>query len=748
MIYVISTFPPKKCGIAVFSQNFVGSFAKQLNKKAEIGVMAVEDEKDDFEYGKDVVYRIQKNQQKSYFNAADFINVNKPQACVIEHEFGIYGGEHGSFILSLINRIKVPVVVVLHTILQDPNPKQLLIIQEFARRSNKIVVMSTIGADYLKTIYGVNTGQIAYIPHGVPSFKLLSKKELLKKFNWKDRKVLVTFGLLSRNKGIETAIQAMKGIIKEIPNALYLIIGKTHPEVVRQEGEEYRNYLNDMVEQEGLKEHVVFVNSFLEESQIIEYVTAADLYVTPYQDPNQITSGTLSYAIGSGTPFVSTPYRYAEEKANDGCGRLFGFKDYEGMAQVVIEVFSNSGKLQKMEKQCISTVKSMSWGNVALSYIKLFDSLAGEETPAQKVVEPSFRINLSWLPIFNLNHVYNLTDSTGMIQHARFAIPRYEDGYCVDDNVRALMLMVMAYRINRDYNYLPYINRYLAFTNYMINPDGSIRNFLGFDRSYLDKVGSADCYGRTLWALAYLIRHAPMNHLREVAKELWNDLRKYLPSFIAANSVRGIANAIIGVSYYVSVHQDDEEMKGYLVSMADNLVSEYKSNSRADWKWFEKSMTYDNAILPLAMLRVYEYTQNQEYLNIGIEATQFLDQKMKRGQVYCPIGNEDWYRHDMKAPSVFDQQPIEIMAFTWLNYQAFRVTKDISYIKKLQQSFRWFLGDNEQGKSLYDYETKGCYDGLGKDGTNKNQGAESTLAFWISHCLVYFAVELEYQYVQ
>lgn len=762
MIYVISTYPPKACGIAIFSQNFIRSLTNRLtsknklakssksNKKEEVGVLAMIDEgRKDLEYGREVVYKINKNDQQEYLQAADYININKPRICVVEHEFGIYGGENGHYILSFINRVQVRMVVVFHTILQNPSKQQRLIISELAKHSLKVVVMSEFGIDYLKKIYGVDPDKITYIPHGVPHFSKstingpLSQRRQVERSKKSSGRLLVTFGLLSRNKGLETAIMAMKDIVKSFPDTQYLIIGKTHPEVVKLNGEEYRNYLNSLVVKNHLQKHVLFINSFLSEEQIIDYVMSADLYVTPYQDPNQITSGTLSYAIGSGIPFISTPYRYAEEKAQYGCGRLFPFHGAQEMAQVVKEIFDSPNILNKMRKKCQEVRKAMGWNVVAEEYLKLFYALEKETQTLSQTDDEIFKDNLSWMPLMKLSHVYRLTDSTGIIQHARYAVPRFSDGYCVDDNARAIILMVMAYRVKKDPLFIEKLNIYLAFIDYMINKNGTIRNFMSFDRRFLDEVGSDDCYGRTLWALGYLIAFPTSEYSKEIGEDLYALMRQHLPHFAMKGSLRGIANAIIGSSYYLIANSGDADLITYLRKMADRLLNAYKKSRHNDWEWFEEKMSYDNALLPLALIRAYEYLGDKEYLDVGIITSKFLKQAMLVDDYYQPIGNSDWYYREHDHPSKYDQQPIEIMSLNWFNFHAFRVTKNVDYLKDIRSAFRWFLGDNSLGIHLYDYETNGCADGLQEEGANRNQGAESTLAFWISYCLVLLSTELE-----
>jgi len=737
-ICLIGSSLPRKCGIATFSHNLLNSMynAASGDEHIETFVVSVNDCDNSYEYPEEVKFSINQNAQYDYIKAAEYIN-NNADVCVLQHEYGIYGGQHGVYILTLLNKLNVPVIVTLHTILKDPNFLQKIILQQISNKASKVVVMSRLAVKFLKTIYHIPDEKIALIEHGVPHLEKVEplQKELLP---FSSKRILFTFGLLSRNKGIETVIEALPEVVKNHPDVVYVVLGKTHPAVLRNSGEEYRNYLKQLAEKSGVKEHVYFIDKFVTDEQLFAYLKATDIYITPYLNEAQITSGTLSYAIGAGTVVVSTPYWHAQELLSNDRGILFSFKDAEALSSILNELLDDPAQMEYIRKKAYQYGEHLKWPLIGGKYVKIAKDAIENYDEAVKESDP----NEPEIPRFSLEHLKRLTDSTGVIQHAKYGIPNWKEGYCLDDNARALITVLMAYQQLRSSDALQLMPVYLSYINYMQREDGRFRNFLHYNRNYLDKVGSEDSFGRTIWALGYLIRYAPNNSYKEFAREIF--IKAY-PNFTNLRALRGIANTMIGISHYLKAYHTDEGMLHTLMKLTKKLVEAYRQNVSNKWRWFEKEMTYDNAILPLALLHSCEITGNNYVKNIALDAVYFLERKTLYKEHFIPIGNDGWHSKNGTLP-VFDQQAIETMAMIFMYQQAYLVTKDPQHINNINTCFSWFLGKNELHVPLYDHETNGCCDGLCCEGLNRNQGAESTLAYLISHLVVQKAKAWEHEY--
>ncbi len=735
----IGTFSPRECGIATFTQNLIHAIHEGSNfANNDTVVIAMNDFKSDYAYPSEVIFTINQEDQQGYIKAADFINDSDIDVCVLQHEYGIFGGESGIYILSLLNRLTTPYIVTLHTVLKDPSFLQKTILQEIATTAFKVVVMSNMAAEFLKDIYQVSTDKIIIIEHGVPAIEenLQVQKDL---FKFKNRKLLLTFGLLSRNKGLETVIKALPAVVEKHPDVLYVILGNTHPAIVRQSGEEYRNYLKRLAVQLKVENNIYFINKFVSDEQLFGWLKEIEIYITPYNNEAQITSGTLSYAVGAGAAVVSTPYWHAQELLADNRGKFFPFKNSEVLSEVLNELLDNPQELDQVKHNAYQYGQHLKWPRIGSRYWEL----AAEATRYHKQLSAHIRFpDADDFPVFNLTHVQRLTDSTGIVQHAKYGIPNLKEGYCLDDNTRALLMVTMAYRQLKSPEALRLLPIYLSFVHYMQTDGGHFRNFLHFNRSYLDEMGSEDSFGRNIWALGYLVRYAPNNSYREFASELFN---KSVDVFKELKDVRGVSNTIIGVCHYLKYHQSDENMIHTLIDLTNNLMEALKRESTEDWHWFENVMTYDNGILPLALLHSSEITGNIKVKETALKTIDFLKEKTFSQKYFTPVGNNGWLTKNGNLPP-FDQQAIEVMAMVLLFEEAYYLTKDAAYIEMMFTSFMWFLGENELHIPLYDHETHGCCDGLQFNGVNRNQGAESTLAYLISHLTVLKAMESEYEY--
>lgn len=740
-IAFLSTYPPRECGLATFNQNLLNalSFNKAYNaEKSFVVAMNESDDLNEHQYPHEVKFVIRQQNQQDYIDAANFINDSDVDTVIIEHEFGIYGGNSGVFLLSLINNLKKPFITVLHTVLKEPNFMQQTIIKEIATKAAKIIVMSKKAVLFLNSIYQIPSSKIKLIAHGVPDLEPKENNPLLTTELFKNRKVLFTFGLISRNKGLETVVKALPKIVAQHPDVLYVILGNTHPGVVKHNGEEYRDSLKRLASELGVENNLAFVNKFVSEEELHSYLTASTLYITPYLNEAQITSGTLSYAVGAGAAVISTPYWHAQELLADGRGKLFDFKNDEQLANIVNSLLGDTEKYQELRDKAYQYGKTLRWPAIGNNYMEVLED-AKNNPPVKRSVPPI--IDIDAMPKLNLAHIFRLTDDTGIIQHARFGIPNLKEGYCIDDNARALIMALMAYEHDKSKNAKELIPTYLSYIQYMQKEDGNFRNFLSFNRNYLDEVGSEDSFGRTIWALGKLINSTANNSYREFAKELFSNA---VPHFKDLKYIRGVANTIIGVSEYLFVHAGDEPLQNELDQLATSLKTSYQQNKDGDWHWFENMLTYDNAILPLALLHHYQVTGNLNSYEIAIESIEFLDKFSFKNGYLSPIGNNGWMGKDKKNP-IYDQQAIETMAMILLYYKAFEVTKDEQYLQKMHTSYMWFLGQNSLHIPLYDFETNGCADGLQCNSVNRNQGAESTLAYFISHLTVLKAAEMEYE---
>lgn len=742
----ISTYLPRECGIATFNDNveraILSNLPDQTTTERGFGVAVNESENlKTYNYPDHVKFIIRQNSQQDYTRAANFINTSEAQAVILEHEFGIYGGESGIYILPLIHRLEKPLFSILHTVLREPSHTQKLILQKVASCSAKVIVMSRRGIDFLQNIYNIPADKIQFIEHGVPNLEAPEINPLNKVLPFRNHRILLTFGLLSRNKGLETVIKALPKIVARHPDVSYVVLGKTHPGVLRNSGEEYRDHLKRLAFRLNVDKHLTFINKFVSETELMNYLSAAGIYITPYLNEAQITSGTLSYALGAGAAIVSTPYWHALELLEDDRGKLFNFKDHDRLAAIVCELLDQPDQLQNIKQRAYEYGLHLRWPKIGADYIRVMQ----ETLKQQPMVEKNLHqiIDPDRIPEFSLAHVNRLTDDTGIVQHAKYGIPNLKEGYCLDDNARALIMTMMAYQRNSSKEALKLLPIYLSFIHYMQRDDGNFRNFLSFRREYLDKVGSEDSFGRTVWALGYLVRHAPNNSYREFAGELFI---RSVPHFKKLKHLRGIANSIIGISYYLKVHPEDDRLLHELSDLIPSLMVAYEQHCSTNWHWFEEKMTYDNAILPLALLHAYEITGNEEVKKVAMESLEFLNNLTLQSGFLNPVGNLGWFHRGQEEIPVFDQQAIETMAMVLMYLKAYEVTREPALLEKIFICYQWFLGENVLHLPLYDHETKGCCDGLQQTALNRNQGAESTLAYLIAHLTMLQALELEYAY--
>jgi len=736
----IGTYPPRECGIGTFTENLYKSMIMDNEPDTasnEGFIVAMNDHELTYDYPEEVKLTIRQDHQRDYLSAVKFINLSGADLCILEHEFGIFGGQNGVYILPLLHRLEIPLIVTLHTIIKAPTYNEKAVLVEICKMASKIVVMSHKAIEFLTIIYKVDKRKIVYIEHGVPDIQF-SQHQSKKEFSLENKKVLLTFGFISRNKGIETVIKALPKITEKYPEVLYMVLGKTHPNVLRYSGEEYRNYLQHLVKSLNLGKHVFFLNEFLDQKELFKYLYASDIYITPYLNEVQITSGTLSYAVGVGSAVVSTPYWHATELLADGRGKLFNFNDSDELSTILMELLDKPDVLKMLRVKAYDYGREITWPKTGEKYITVAKKILANKpvvlAKKETILDPLI------LPPFSLIHIKRLTDDTGIIQHAKFGIPNLKEGYCLDDNARALLMVLMAYRQKRDSLALELSPIYLSYIHYMQNKDGTFRNLLSFNRNFLDEVGSEDSFGRTIWALGYLLGNAPNDAYYQTGRLVFFDAS---PNFEKLRSIRGIANTMIGISYYLRSNPSDDSMIEILKNLTDKLIKHYEENSSTDWRWFEPLLAYDNGMLPLALLHSAEIFKDDKITETALETMNFLTEITLKDGYLSIIGNEKWYKKDGER-SMFAQQPVDVLAMVLMYHQAFHLTKDKEYLNKLFTCFMWFLGENDLRMNLFDFETKGCCDGFERYGVNRNQGAESSLAYLISHLTVLLAFE-EYE---
>ncbi|HDP77746.1 MAG TPA: glycosyltransferase [Mesotoga infera] len=730
---IVSDYIPRRCGIAQYTHDLYKAMKLQT-PKTDVQIVAVNDTKDGYSYPEEVCFEISEEMQEEYERAADYLHVNNMDVVSLQHEFGIYGGASGSHILPFLKSICIPVVTTLHTILQNPNVEQKHILQKIGMASTFVVTMTEKGRDMLRDVYEIEEDKIEVIPHGIPDMPFVDPNFYKDQFGVEGKYVILTFGLLSPNKGIENMIKALPKIIKEVPNTVYIVLGATHPHLIRDSGESYRLELTRLVERLGVKDNVIFYNRFVSDEELREFLGMADVYVTPYLNETQITSGTLSYAFGCGKAVVSTPYWHAVELLADNKGLLVPFQDSRAMADAVVNLLKNESERHAMRKRAYLMGREMTWAQVGGRYVELFER--ARRSTLGKVSTRYFTVRTladspRRLPELKLDHLKRLTDETGLIQHAKYSIPNRFEGYCTDDNARALILMEILKELgvrNEDLTNIEY--RYAAFLNHAFEPTTKVfRNFYSYDRQWIDEQISADCQGRAVWAMGTVIGRSEDEELVSWAVEIFNAV---LPVVLEYPFIRAWAFTARGIYEYVQRFQGDRTIRLAANQLMDRFVDAFRNESRADWKWFEEKLAYENARLSEATILLSILTERQEALDIGLESLRWLDDIQRSEQNnFRPIGNRGFF-HRGGTPAYYDQQPVEAAAMVSASIAAYIASEDDRWRENAHRSFEWFLGRNDLSTPLYDPKTGGCFDGLMVDRVNRNMGGESTLSFLLS----------------
>ncbi len=734
-IAFVGNYLPRECGIATFTTDLCTALAAEYGE-GRLFAIPVNDPDSSYDYPQQVRLELTQEDIASYERAADFLNFNSNDLVCLQHEYGIYGGAAGRNILVLLRRLKMPLVTTLHTVLRQPDANQRIVLEEIAQLSDRLVVMSELAAQLLREVYAVPAGKIDVIPHGVPDMSFMDPNYFKDKFGTEGKSVLLTFGLLSPNKGIENVIRALPAILARHPNVTYIVSGVTHPHIRRREGERYREELMALAAELGVSSNLILNNRFVSTEELVEHVGAADIYITPYRQEAQVVSGTLAIALGAGKAIVSTPYWHAKELLADKRGVIVPFENPEAIAEAVIALLENDAERHAMRKRAYLYSRGTTWPKTARAYMATFQRARFERSLQPRAAQPddaalSLIEPVEYLPVLNTDHLCAMTDDTGMLQHAIFSLPYTQEGYTTDDNARALIVSTLLDKSDGPEHCEDHLNlsrRYLAFLWLAFHPDtGRFRNFLGYDRTWLEDVGSEDSHGRALWALGSVLGQSQVAGLRGAAGRLFEAAA---PAVLTFSSPRAWAFSVLGLQAYLDWFPGDRAIQGIRNTLANRLLDIYDRSHSETWHWFEKSLSYSNARLSQALILAGGRSKNRKMFDAGLKSLAWLVAAQHCGdpEIFVPIGSSRCYTEGGEKPR-FDQQPVEACATISACLEAYRLTREERWIDEAHCAFRWFLGKNDLQVPLYDATTGGCKDGLHPDRVNENQGAESTLSF-------------------
>ena len=721
---------PRQCGIATFTTDLSDAIAS-IRPDLDCFVLAMNDGSRRYSYPERVRFELTDNDDDAYMRAADFLNVNAVDVVSVQHEYGIFGGKAGGHLIMMLRELRMPIVTTLHTILAEPNSYQRRVMDQITAISDRLVVMTGGGADLLRRVHGVAAEKIDVIPHGIPNVPFAGSKNRL---GVEGRPLVLTFGLLSPDKGIEHVIDALPAIVARYPDAVYIVLGATHPHIIERHGETYRLMLEERAKRLGVAGNVIFHNRFVSQSELSEFLAATDIYITPYLNPEQITSGTLAYAIGAGKAVISTPYAYARELLAEGRGILVPWKDAPAIAAEVVGLLDDPDRLRDLRRRAAEHGRPMQWPAVAHSYLETFERAQGEHDQRRRTAfrATTLATRPAELPQVNLDHVEMMTDHTGILQHATYNVPRFDEGYCLDDNARALLLVTLLEEAeSTDPKIVRTLaSRYLAFVSDSFDRSrGRFRNFMSYSRSWLEEEGSEDSHGRALWALGTVVGCSPDPGRHSLAGDLFHAA---LPAVTSFSSPRAWAYALLGIERYLNAFHGDRNVQVTGKEIAERLSALFRQSNRVDWPWCENRVTYCNARLPQALIATGAWSGDAAMTAVGLRSLEWLTTIQRTTDGYfAPVGTNGFFERGMTA-ATFDQQPVEACATVSACMQAFRSTADHRWIEHAHSAFTWFLGQNQLQRPLYDPLSGGCRDALHADRINENEGAESTLSFLLA----------------
>jgi glycosyltransferase involved in cell wall biosynthesis len=724
----VGNYLPRRCGIATFTHDLHVAVST-VCPDMDTGVVAMTDPGCTYDYPSVVGFQVHDEVVDDYIRAAEYLNKEKFETVSLQHEYGIFGGEAGGNVIELLSRLDMPIVTTLHTVLAQPSSAQRRVMSQIIDASSKVIVMAKKGRELLRSVHGVPDYKIDIIPHGIPDFPFLESRYAKAKFGFEGKTVILTFGLLSPSKGVETVIDAMPAIVASCPNAVYVVLGATHPNLVRNEGEAYRKSLLARARELGVQGHVVFFDEFVDQARLLDFISMCDVYVTPYLNESQMTSGTLAYSFGLGKAVVSTPYWHAKELLADGRGILVPFNDTKAIGDEISALMSDDVRRHAMRKRAYAASRSMTWTQTAERYLDVFETARTRDVPEiSSVLDPSVLLDDGFVaPEMRIGHFLSMCDSTGMLQHAVYSVPDRSHGYCIDDNARALLFALALPKSGDVKLPEPMIAQFSAFIQHAWNPDTRrFRNFMSYDRRWLEDTGSEDSHGRALWALAECAQNDTDASRRRWATGLFKAALPIVESF---SSPRAWAFAMLGMEAYCALEPLDGFASGLRKQLAERLLTMFTLNERVNWVWFEDILAYDNARLPQAMIQTGLATKTASYVDAGLRSLRWLMSIQTAPQGYFrPIGSES-FGNFRQTPEAFDQQPVEVAAAISACLAAFRAECDNEWLDGAKRAFAWFAGENDLGIALIDPATGGCSDGLHPDRVNENKGAESVLSY-------------------
>ena len=736
-IALIGNCLPRQCGIATFTSDLAAAILEN-DPTIDCSIVAMNDRREGYEYPPEVRFQISQENLNEYGLAAGFLNLRDPDAVCLQHEYGIFGGQRGSFIIELVQDLKSPLITTLHTVLKNPSSQEQKVITQLSALSDRLVVMSERGADFLRDIYHVPERKIALIHHGILDVPFLESDPIKSKVVADGKTIILTFGLLSPGKGLEYMVDALPEIVGSHPEVLYFVVGATHPHLKAESGEDYRLSLHLRAKELGVADNIIFHDRFLERDELLEFIRAAEIYVTPYLNEAQIVSGTLAYALGAGKAVVSTPYWHAQEMLADDRGRLVPFKDHVALAREVNYLLDHPEERLTMRRAAYEYCRPMVMKEMGRRYLDLFsDTSSPHSSAADIAVLDTLSQREQRLPQVNLKHLYAMTDDTGILQHAKYTIPNRGHGYCVDDNARALIVTTRANDLNRtDASAADLSAIYLSFLDDAFNPDnGRFRNFMSYERQWLEDVGSEDSHGRAVWALGVKAGWGRRSGQVALATELFNNALAALDTF---GDSRAIAFPILGIQAYLRRNDSDQRAWEILRSLGDRLSSRFTQYATNEWNWHEDLLAYDNARLPQALMACGRATQNKDMVALGLDVLKWLRDVQLDPATGCfaPVGNEGWFPQS-GSKAQYAQQPLEATAMIGACIEAYECTHSEEWVDLATTCFNWYLGKNDLQLQIYDHASGGCRDGLERDGVNENQGAESTLSYILSLLAIY-----------
>jgi glycosyltransferase involved in cell wall biosynthesis len=685
-----------------------------------------------YDYPQVVRAQINAENLQDYVHAADLLNAENFDVVSLQHEFGIFGGDAGANILALLSRLSMPLVTTLHTVLSEPSSMQRRVLTDIVDVSAKVVVMAEKAKELLGSVYGVRARKIEVIPHGIPDVPFSAPDDAKLKLGFDGRPIILTFGLLSPNKGIEVMIDAMPTVLRDAPKAVYVVLGATHPNLVRNQGEAYRESLAERARARGVADHVVFLDRFVDLPLLLAFISMCDVYVTPYLNEAQMTSGTLAYSFGLGKAVISTPYWHARELLSDDRGVLVPFNDAAALGTEAARLLTDHSRRERMRKRAYADSRAMTWSSTAERYVSVFDSLRVKSKPAIRAVPveslPAGRNALP--PEIQLGHLHLMCDHTGLYQHAIHNVPDRAHGYCVDDNARALLVASALNAPGERHMPEELTSRFAAFVQHAWNPDAKrFRNFMGFDRRWTEEVGSEDSHGRALWALGECVRGDPNIGRRKWAASLF---LAALPTVRTFTAPRAWAFALLGLSSYGEAVALDAASRELRHELSERLMRILSAVERPDWIWFEQGLAYDNARLSQALIVTGISTGMPSYVAAGLRSLRWLmTLQTTPADLFRPIGSQG-FGEELTPPRAFDQQPLEAAATVAACCAAWRADSDIRWRADALRAFAWFLGSNDLSTPLVDVETGSCRDGLHPDRANDNRGGESVVSYLLA----------------